>query len=255
MEASVVIDKVRGILSDTQAQPRWSTSRLLSILDDCLLHMATTTTIFNSRAYLKLLTTTQDYDLSDTVLRLLRVEYESEALIVTTHTSMDNLFADWRTNTGVKPERIIYDLVNPGKFTIYPITDTVGDTRNISTNSLFGIIDTLVYLPYKPTLDEEDVYGALDLEEKHNYIKIFYTKRLSSVTDTSEILDTSIDTTLLSYIVYYIASFALRDNNDESISVKANIYYNLYNQGLSDYTQNIKAITRDDRTTGYRGFI
>ena len=242
MQASVILGKARYTLSDTGSSPRWTDTRLLSLLNDALLDLALTTRLFLTSGYIRLENSVTNYDISDSAISIERVEYSDEPLpllsmremdnyirnINTTRARVDSYYSqggylqyntqqiyDWQSNTG-RPEAIIYDKNKAGQITVYPIPEDIPNTTTVDESTLSGMITDI-------TVDSVDIaieppgmfaYGAMSVEPRDNFLEVFYIKKPTVLTAPTNDIDSEVDTTVAMILHHYVAGHALRDNMD-----------------------------------------
>ena len=178
IKASDIITKSRQKLSDTiEGSYRWSDIRLLSLLNDAILDIASSTLLYNDTIYLNIIANQSVYNLSDKIFRLNRVEYQNKVLSFKTSEEMDRVYGDWQTTTG-KPEHIVYNLHKMGEFRLYPIPEEgIGDS--FVDDSLYGGFTELNLLSSFVVISNVDngaVGGITDISFNTEYLKIYSIK-------------------------------------------------------------------------------
>ena len=255
MLAKDVLKSARYILSDTSVS-RWTDERLLALLNDGLADIAKTTILFIDTLWVPVINNVVDYDLSDKVIKIHRVEYMDEVIEQRTFEEMDsvpftnrlsksqsvsngNNFGDnliprstkWQQDKGTRPLAIIYNKQSQGQFKIYPIVENANNTNYIF-NQLYGIITGISYSEVQ--FITADLFGDLGALEQLSALKLYYTRKHPKITDINAEIE--IDDLALEPLAHYIAGRALRDNADVQNRSMGNEELEFYKNSLSDYS-------------------
>ena len=252
IKASDIITKSRQKLSDTiEGSYRWSDIRLLSLLNDAILDIASSTLLYNDITHLNIIANQSVYNLSDKIFRLNRVEYQNKVLSFKTSEEMDKVYGDWQTTTG-KPEYIIYNLHKMGEFRLYPIPEEgIGDS--FVDDSLYGGFTELHLLPINQIvisgIDNGAVGGITDILFNLEYLTIYSIKFPDEVSEITTELDVVITRPMIEMLANYVAGHAFRDDQaEQNVRLGSDLLF-LYNQkkmelSIKKSTHGIKKIRK-----------
>ena len=231
MLAKDIIKSARYILSDT-AVNRWTDERLLSLINDGLADIAKTTILFTTTLFAGISDNVVDYDLSDRIVKIHRVEYLDKPLPMYSFKQMDKICPGWQLEKGDKPKAIIYDLQNPGQYKIYPIVANA-ENSYLVFSQVYGMITFISYSDIEFLV--ADTFGALGSLANTGYLKIFYTRKHPKVVDTNATIELHDFT--LEPLAHYVAGRALRDNADVHNRTVGNEELQFYTLALEDYAE------------------
>lgn len=275
MIAGDVLKTVRYALSDTKGQ-RWSTERLLSLLEDALTDVALKSKLFNARTFLKLQDSITRYDISEVAIQIRRIEFNNIKLPLLTHEEMDNFGrnhydkyvgnyngfcncfddnyllgnSDWKTHTGTEPQAIIYDKTEMGSFIVYPIIENA-NFDYLETNGSYGLVTNIVYEDLE--FEISDTLGDLDPPVISNYLYIYYTARQESLVDES--VDLNLATIYKELLANFVIGKAFLDNMDTMSVASGDKYLALYENRLNALNDvNETAGFESTPATTYRAF-
>lgn len=239
MLAKDVIRSARYTLSDS-AMVRWTDERLLSLVNECLADIALRTILFCDNLFLGISNGVVDYDLSQYLTKITRIEFNDRPLPFISFQEMDtgpgtghsrgysgylNLdnFSEgcsfeacgsdhrsWQFHKGDRPRAIVYDKQRPGQFKIYPIVNNA-ENRYLVYSSSFGVITGITFSDIAELV--VDTFGDLGTLVNTGYLKVYGIMKQPYITDVNDpiLLDDSIKET----IAHYVAGRALRDNTDK----------------------------------------
>lgn len=251
LTANDIITKSRYSVSDDINKSRWTDDYLLSLTNDALLDIASTTRLYSSSAYVPLEIGTSLYDLSNKAISIERVEYVNLPLDFITFGQMDRRFGrNWQDDTDEIPTHVIYDLLQPANFRIYP-TPAAGNRLLHRTNSIYGIITDIQYQDVELEL-AGPLYGDIDIDTT-KYVLVYFIKMPPKVTALTDILDPLVDRQHIHILAHYVTSYALRSNQD-TLSIKlSGIELQRYEMGKKNlaHSKNVNNVRRI-RTTKYR---
>lgn len=229
MIAHDVIKDARYILSDITPK-RWTDERLIGLLNDGLTEIQENTILYTSTMYLELVNGVADYDLSSLAAKILRIEYKGNPLDIETFENLDSKKYKWQEETGNTLKAYLLDKQNQANIKVYPIPDGLTPT-NIESNSLYGIITDITYSDLQLTIT--GTLGDLGEIAEDGYLKIFYIKKVVTVTDINDELD--VTTVVKRPLSHYIASMALRDNQDTQNRILAKEEMDMFEKQISQF--------------------
>jgi len=230
MLAKEILEEARQTLSDTGVD-RWTDARLISLLNNCLKDLAKNTILFTNTGYAAIVDQVVDFDLSSTVVKIHRIEYDNEPLPFYTFEEMDKKKYNWQLDTGDKPTAIIYNKQNQGQFKIYPIVENAQDD-NIVFDQPYGVITAIEYSDLEILFS--DTLGDLGSYVDSGTLKIFYTRKHTKITDINDTVE--LDDLILNTIGHYIAGNALRDNVDVQNRTLGNEELGMYKTDIEEYS-------------------
>lgn len=235
VKVSEVLQEARYKLTD-ETKERWSDGRLISLLNMGLNEIALKTKLFNRTFYLKLVDNENYYDLSEKILRIDRVQYQTEtALPFVSHDYMDRNYNNWEEKYGNEITKIIYNEQDPARIKVYPIPQGTKNF-NIDSNQNFGIITAIYTSEVEPVVEED--FGDINPVDLRGFLKIYGVKRQPQFTELD--LDAEIDMThtIKNAIAFYIAAQATFDNTDSVSTERAQSY-------MISYEKNIGMLRKD----------
>jgi len=230
MLAKDILEAARFNLSDTDKQ-RWTDKRLLILLNNALTDITKNTILLTKKLYVGIYNLVADYDLSSQIFKIDRIEYLNTPLLKYTYDQMDAKNINWQTDTGTKPTAFVYDKQNQGQFRLYPIIDSIEANPHITFSSSFGIITDISYSDFEPF--STDTFGDLGSFEDTGYLVIFYTPRITAITDINTDID--IPEAMVEPISRYISGYALRDNTDTQNRTVGLEDIQLYEKAIEEY--------------------
>ena len=244
MAASDVITTAREILADTNGD-RWSDSRLIGLLNDGVKDLILNAEVRKETIILELDKNFTTFDVSASLLKILRVQYNDEALPLLSHDQMDKKYGAWAADTSEDElKAIVYDLQNSGMFRIYPkLTD---GTSQEQYNKLYGILISLD-ISYDP------VYFNIDsIPVNAKYLSIFGVPRPTKIVDLVD--DIPLDEQYYHALVYYVTGQALRADMDAANRSFGNEQLGFYAQALAQIKadRGSSSVRSSDLTTDYR---
>ncbi len=130
MLAHIIVDKARLALGDTKEE-RWSSDRLLDLVDEAQKDICLNTSMFRREAYIPLVVGNFMYDLPEDVLLVHRIETLTQKTPFATKDDFDNTSTTWRTQEGEIVTHILKDSIPMNKVEVYPIPS--GDMFYIPT--------------------------------------------------------------------------------------------------------------------------
>ena len=212
-QAGSILTKARYTLSDQQKQ-RWSDARLLSLLNDGILHIASVTRLYNATTFIELIENVPVYDLSSVASQIRRVEHIGTTLVPKSFAEMDNIFsAGWQSDTADKPTHIVYDLSRTGVFRVFPIPMDIGVEAEVISNSPYGVITNIQYT--EAEFELIDQFGDIAEPELNKYLKVYYNRLPTLLEHIDDVLDKVIVRQLYNALQHYVAGMAFKDNLDE----------------------------------------
>ena len=133
-----ILLRVRDTLADPTGS-RWSTERLVRLLDEAQKDICRQTKILKGKALLPIIPGISVYDLPADVNIIDRILFNGQKLSIVSHTDMDAIRSDWETVVSevLKVDYIIYDKLNQRQIKIYPIP---ASTVDVSLDSPYGIM-------------------------------------------------------------------------------------------------------------------
>ena len=228
-----ILTNVRYSLSDPSGT-RWSTDRLLRLINDCQLDLTARANLLRAKTNIKLYSDIAEYELASDALLLTRaVDIEGEKISIVSHDVMDVLDPNWEvlTSDSGEIEKIVFDNVNPRYIKVYPIPleDTAGEvfissdygvTVDIEGDVLTSDYGIVVDVSSSATDDYSfnSVYGVMvGMEETLGALNVYYTRRPANVLTT---LALEIDPRWDLAIQHYTKGMCLRDDQDtQNVSV------------------------------------
>jgi hypothetical protein len=248
MLASDILSDARYTLSDT-AKTRWTDARLLALLNDALIDCAKNTSIFVENIFYVVQDLVVDIDMSDYILKTLRVEYLDEPIPFYSFEEMDAKYGSlWQHDTGSKVLAIVYDKQRNGIFKQYPIVENA-QNQYIEYNSLYGITTDISYSDILPIVGGS--YGDLAPIPPEALLKFYYVRRHAKLTAIADTL--YIDDLLRTPLAKYVTGMALRDNQDAQNRAMGNEELKFYYAMVEEYSiQKSEVYVRAQHEVRYR---
>lgn len=246
--ASHVITKARFKVSDTGGT-RFSDQLLIDFLNNGIADIARSTRLYNETSYVPIEIRTSFFDLSKFAISIERVEHEGVVLKPLTFEEMDKRYGnEWQLEEDPLPTHIVYDLLQPANFRIYPIP-SVGNTTLHQSNSLYGGITAIYY--QNVDLAITGAYGDINPDTTKQLL-VYYIKQPKQIVEITDELDDVIDIGHVSVLAHYVAGQALRVNQDTLSRKVGNEELAMYQASKKDLenTKNVNN-TRRLRNTGY----
>ena len=220
-----ILSNARAALADPDKE-RWSDGRLLALLSKGQIHFATESRLFIATAAINIQLNNAEYSLPTDTFKLVRVVGPYGRIPLVSRYTLDAKDPDWQTKTGTKIEAIVYDVLAPNKFRIYPIIYEQPDAALYTFDSLYGV---MVGLDSLECLATTDIYGVVTDTDEYiyaQYIKI--PARLAA--DTDELLVPYVYDDILEN---YVLAHAFRDDLDTQNRQLGAEYLQLYSAGLA----------------------
>lgn len=247
MLASEIITNVRDTLSDA-AKKRYADSRLIKLLNDAMLDIATNSTLLVDTKFVGVSNNVVDYDLSSIMVRLLRVEYLDEPVPLYSFEEMDRMKPRWQLEKGETVKAIIYSKQKVGNFKLYPVVENAINDH-IVYSSPYGIVTSISYSDILPILG--DSIGDIAEIPDEAMLKLYYIRKHAKITALTDELD--IDDNTHKAIEHYIAGFALRDNHDQQNRALGAEELKLYYQMMDEYSlQRFNSFSQAELEVEYR---
>lgn len=264
MLASKFITKARIKLADTIVPgrtPRWTDEELLEGLNEGL------QTIFNDFKIHKTKTSfvptpfQGDYDVSDTISEITRVEYGDTGRInFRSREELDEHNPQWPTVVG-DPKYVITDLTDGGLFSLYPKPDNKqfnNTAYNIISTGNFGALTTIDYNGTPKTIDQllaegtvqasdyTGLYGIPDIDlvviKELFEAKVWGYEAYKTVTIGLHVpIDRRLNIALVDYIISYALGIGYDTENRD-----------LSKRYLSKFLMRCKSIEKKVRNSGGR---
>ncbi|WP_422461750.1 MULTISPECIES: DUF6682 family protein [unclassified Endozoicomonas] len=124
MKVTAIIQRVRNLLQDNTAVPRWSNNDLLDAYNEALLAVVQNRPDVNSQLLAFTCQAQAVQSLPPGTYRLLDIvdnPSTGRTVIATTRSSLDSLLPNWTTATGESVEQYVYDQKSPSVFYVYPV--------------------------------------------------------------------------------------------------------------------------------------
>jgi len=209
-----ILVKARDTLSDQAAQ-RWSTERLLRLVDEAQKDICRQTKILKGKTTIAIIPGQYLYSLPSDCLALDRVLFEGNKLPIVSHDTMDSKIENWEDeiSSTLRIDYIVYDKLAQRKVRIYPIpadtvdvsVDPVGITVAIGSYTLEDIYGIVTSIEIEPS---EITSGIASIAS----LVIYYIRqpnKVDSIEDELDIIDTYDNA-----IKFYVVGKALRDDMD-----------------------------------------
>lgn len=253
---SDIILKSRDTLADPSGQ-RWSTERLLRLVDEAQRDICRQTKILKGKATINIIPGQYLYALPVDCLALDRVVFNSSKLPILSHDEMDNMLPTWEDDIvdTLRIDYIVYDKLAQRQIRIYPIpannvdvsVDLSGITVSIegyTLEDLYGVITTVEIEP-----SEIITVGASIASLVIYYIR--QPNKVDSIEDDLDLIDTYDNA-----IKYYVVGKALRDDMDAQNRTVASEELGFYERELIEIRKDSMYNTTknpDSLTINYRG--
>lgn len=219
---SDMLSDIRIAIGDTKSQ-RWTDSSLLRLINLGVQNFNLHTNSIKRRCYIAIESNVATYDLRDISTRILRVQYNTTPLRVTTISELDDISTYWEDTINIKPTHVIFENLPLGTFKIYPkvVEDT---TQIIQQNTPYGMIisieatDGLFQLPSIENLESQ----------LPNFLTVDYVKKPNIITEQTTDTELELDSLYDSAIVYFASGSALRYDRDAANRAFGSEQYQLY---------------------------
>lgn len=247
IKAKDILNKVRYNLSDS-ARTRWTDERLLSLLNDAILDIAKTTTLFIETTFYTVQNNVVDIDISEVALKIVRAEYMDEPLPMYSFEEMDKKDKFWQLEKGSEVLALVYDKQRAGLLKQYPIVEN-DQNDYIIYNSAFGIMTGITYSDIAPVVT--GTFGDLAGIPNEAIIKFYYVRRHEAINDINS--DVEIDDLIEQPLIHYITGMALRDNKDAQNRTVAAEELNIYSTMIETYSiEKAQGYVRTNHEVPYR---
>lgn len=237
---STIITLARDTLADPSGS-RWSSDRLLRLLDSAQKDVCRHSNILKAKTILDLYSGVSDYTLPSNLLSVTRVMLNGKRIPIVSQSYMDKLNPEWEleTTTTIDIKYIIYDKVATHTLKVWPIPVTETEITHL-IDPIYGI--TVDINGYSLT----DLYGVitqLEVEKSEfinsglpiNSLVLYYIKAPSTILtiedslEIPEIYDTALK--------FYITGHALRDDMDAQNRQMGLEELNFYTRELLEATK------------------
>lgn len=220
---------VRVTLSDPDSQ-RWTDAELITCINSGTRNISLRTELFTHRRYLVLESGIKYIDISDVAARLLRVQYQTAVLPFITRKELDTREYRWEEKTAAEPSHVVVDTQDRCKFTLYPRIDTdeIASTVTTPDGTIDEVDDALPILA--ATTSFVDTIPAEDTP----YLLLYYARKIPTVTLVTDVIE--VDEFTYDTLAHYVASFALRINQDAQNRQMAAEELGLYESKLGQLT-------------------
>ena len=193
MKVTTIIQRVRNLLQDNTAVPRWTNNDLLDCYNEALLAVVQNRPDVNSQVVAFACQAQAVQSLPPGTYRLLDIvdnPSTGRTVIATTRSSLDSLLPNWTTATGENVEQFVYDQKSPAVFYVYPvppvdhqlnllvsqaperivITDFDTDTQSLSLNELWlnPVINYMLFRAYSMDMETE-----ANARQAQSYLSLF----------------------------------------------------------------------------------
>lgn len=247
---SDILANVRDTLADETKQ-RWSDDKLIRHLNSGIKEIVVKTGCLRERLFLELEANAALYDLSEYVIKFLRVQYMNKVISAKTSNELDTISPTWQEDVGNEVLFVTFDNLPEGWLRIYPkITDGLD---NVTQNQVYGgLIDITV---------NEDIYKLPsygDLEQgMKKYLILHVLKKPNRVTIDTVDEDMEIDSMYDKALEYYISGHILRADTDTQNRSFGAEQLQLFAGCLGDTKVNtvLSSNVVKTRTVAYKGFI
>lgn len=244
-----ILTNVRDILADPD-KTRWDDPTLVRLLNAGIKDFVVATECLKEKLFVELEENVSTYNLSQYVLKFLRVQHMDIDISAKTHMELDSIDINWQTATGSKLLHCTFDGLKSGSIRVYPILDNA--TNIVSQNSLYGglidieIIDNLFTVP---TLENAD-------SEMSNYLTCYIVKKPNIVTLSTSDADFELDSMYDRALEYFVSGNALRMDSDtinrQFGAEQIQLYSQYVNNCIVTVSKSSSAVMT--RTIPYRGF-
>lgn len=260
-----ILIRARDTLSDPNGD-RWSTDRLLRLIDDAQKDICRRAKLLRTKTTLPIQNNTHTYKLPDDTLLLDRVLLDGSLIPLKSHRDLDRFTHDWENDEGTIT-CVIFDKQRRGIIRLYPTPINL-DTDTYTFNNTYGLITSIDGFTIdnnygilvdiqSDDIDETnfvpDTEGiATDLTDSIKVI-VYYIKKPNTISTIDDELE--IDDSFDLAIKYYIVGKALRDDLDTQNRIVGNEELEFYNRELIEaISDDIMDFTRENRhnQTHYR---
>lgn len=244
-----ILTNVRDILADPD-KTRWDDPTLIRLLNVGIKDFVVATECLREKLFVELEENISTYDLSQYVLKFLRVQHMDIDISAKTHMELDKLDTNWQTTVGAELKHCTFDGLKSGSIRIYPILTNA--TNIVNQNSLYGgliditVIDNLFTLP---TIGNASVSMS-------NYLTCYIVKKPNIVTLTTSDVDFELDSMYDRALEYFVSGNALRMDSDTINRQFGAEQIQLYSQYVNACTVTVSKSSSAvmTRTIPYRGF-
>ncbi len=259
MKASDLLTDIRAELADPTKE-RWSDSRLLVLLSQAQVEVASETRVLIKRISIPVIAGQREYNLDKDTELVLRVTNTQTPIELLSHYEMDALKTNWEQDTGPTVEKVVYDLLSPNKLILYPIPLQASDADvytieagasntfvggellgvvtsidNYSMTSVFGVVADLV----QPGIEEvfNSVLGVVtSISESSGTLQVQYAKRPAAL--ASEDSELELSAAFYKALLHLTCFNALNADIDAKSSALADRHYSLYGGQLARLKNN-----------------
>ena len=170
-----VLTTARHHLSDTSSPYRWSDSRLIIALDECLAYLTSENEYFTTQGFVQDIGNSA-FNLQDIATKLIRVYGKNGRKIpFKTRDVLDMNTPDWRKETGEDIRAIVVDKSRPLWFWFYPRIVNPDDTQSDCEGIITGIEGAARITNVDEFTDVNHPFGSQLCE-----LNIIYVKRFPS---------------------------------------------------------------------------
>lgn len=252
---SDIIANVRATLSDTAGQ-RWTTTRILQLIDEAQKDICRQSKILRKKVYLNILPGKGEYQLPTDLIRIERVLHKGKLLSTYSHNEMDSTFGVWEETYGPQLKALVYDKMNTKTVKVYPIPSI--DPNSSPVVPVFGVVESIngFYM--------EDLMGVLtdlELSEEEiqwnelpfeNSVVVYYSRYSNKISDVNDILE--VGYVYDKAIEFYSVGKALKDDMESQNRAMSADHFTLYNRELIEAKKDSsKNLSKLGSTTQYRG--
>ncbi|WP_419831898.1 DUF6682 family protein [Endozoicomonas atrinae] len=193
MKVTEIIQRVRDLLQDNTAVPRWTNANLLDAYNEALLAVVQNRPDVNSQLLPFTCQAQAVQSLPPGTYRLLDIvdnPSTGRTVIATTRSSLDSLLPNWTTANGENVEQYVYDQKSPSVFYVYPvppadhplnllvsqapariaITDFDTDTQLFSLDELWinPVINYMLFRAFSMDMETE-----ANMQQAQSYLAMF----------------------------------------------------------------------------------
>lgn len=242
-----ILINVRDILADTE-KTRWSDDALIRLLNIGVKDFVLATECIKEKLYIELEPGVHTYDISQYVLKFIRVQYMDKDISVKTHMELDKINSEWQLTTDTTIQYCVFDHLKSGSIRVYP---TPSGTSIITQNSLYGgLIDIIVQ-------DNELLTSLSNVgENMHDYLICYIVKKPSILTINTLDADFELDSIYDRALEYFISGNAFRMDADtinrQFGAEQIQLYSQYVNACIASVSLSSSAVLT--REIPYRGF-
>ena len=193
MKVTAIIQRVRNLLQDNTAVPRWSNNDLLDAYNEALLAVVQNRPDVNSQLLPFTCQARALQSLPPGTYRLLDIvdnPATGRTVMATTRSSLDSLLPNWTKATGLEVEQFVYDQKSPTVFYVYPvppadhqlnllvsqaparitITDFEADTQLFSLDELWlnPVINYMLFRAFSMDMETQ-----ANMQQAQSYLAMF----------------------------------------------------------------------------------